>query len=849
MSPLVERSEQIAALRSAATSTQGRLILVAGEAGAGKSALLRAFVEESGNRSVLSGACERLRTARPFAPALDWAAQADPALGALINSGARPAEILQRTLDLLRGATFLAVIEDAHWADDATVDLLLFLGRRIARTGSALLVTYRPEDVAPHSPLAFALGDLASSGPVRITIPALTRDGVAKLAAGSGMDADGLLARTGGNAFFVTECLASAQELPPTVRDAVLARLHRLPAAAVRSAEAASVFPGRCDEPAVIALGASRTGIDACVDGGVLVRDGGYVRFRHELARAAVHDALGAPRRRALHGRALTLIETRVPVDPAVATHHALEAGDTTAVLRHAPHAATAAEAAGARREAIAHLQLVLDLSGGERREPRREALLRLGDLCDVTGQPERATRVYREALALTDDPRERGVLLSRLWSSLSFAGHLDEAGAALDDAILLLDTLPPGRERALAYARRCSHLMLARRLRDSEPWGRRALELAVAAGDIDTAVYAKIQHGAALLMLDDDAGLTQIRAAIDEARAHGLHHYVAHGLSQIGSGGGEVRRYVIAVPALREAIAYAEEHELGSRGLYSAAWLGRCLLELGRWDEATTVLGGVLRSARAEGITLLTGLTALGRLRARRGDPDPWTPLDRALTMAEHTGQLQRLWPVASARAEAAWLEDRLDDEAELVARVLALANSVEQPWAVGELAFWVRRAGGKARIAGAAPPFRFLLDGDPRRAADEWAALGCPYDRADALAESDDDADQIEALSIFRELGAAPAARWLTDRRRASGRRVPRGPNAATRSNAAGLTDRELEVLHLVAQGLSNPEIAEQLQLSRKTVGHHVSHILTKLDARTRAEAAARAAASGLL
>jgi DNA-binding CsgD family transcriptional regulator/tetratricopeptide (TPR) repeat protein len=843
---LVERDSQLAVLRDVVESSRregaGRLAFVTGEAGAGKSSLVRALLREYEG---VVGSCDSLRTARPWGPALDWAHVCDTGLARSIRGGLAPAAVLDGVLTMLAGAPPVVVLEDAHWADDATVDLLLFLGRRLPRLRSAVVVTFRPDEVPDGSALALALGDLATARPVRVPVPALTCDGVAVLTRGTGTSPEELVQRTGGNAFFVTECLNSGEEVPTTVRAAVLARVHRLSDDVRTAVCAVSVAPGRAELWLTKALGVEAVALDAGVAAGVLVAEAGGVRFRHELAREAVHEALLVGERRELHRKALTALTSRAPVDAARVTHHAVEAGDDAAIRRYAPLAATAAEAAGARTEAVAHLELALAHDA----EDCPGLLVRLGDQCEVLGRHADSVRAFRQVIALTADDRARAAVLLKLWNPLSFAGHLVEALAAIEEAVALLEPLPLGPELALAYAQRCSHLMLSRRLHEAEQWGQRALALAVQQEDLETLLYTQIQSGVALLMLGNDEGLPRLRAGVDTARNNGVHRLVGFGLSQLGCGGGEVRRYVEAVPALREAMAYAEQHELGSRGLYSAAWLGRCLVEQGQWDEATTVLAEVLRSRRAEGVTVITALTAVGRLRSRRGDPDPWGPLDEALALARHTGHLQRLWPVVAARAEAAWFERRLDDELVHVVDVYDLARTLDQPWATGELALWLSRAGIDVAWDGTAPPYSLLLQGRNVEAAQVWEDLGCPYDVSDALAHSATDIDQLRALGGFHALGAAPAAKLLVERRREAGRAVPRGPNGATRGNAAGLTDRELEVLALVVQGRSNPDIASALHLSTKTVGHHVSHVLAKLGVRSRAEAASVAVGQAML
>ncbi len=168
-----------------------------------------------------------------------------------------------------------------------------------------------------------------------------------------------------------------------------------------------------------------------------------------------------------------------------------------------------------------------------------------------------------------------------------------------------------------------------------------------------------------------------------------------------------------------------------------------------------------------------------------------------------------------------------------------------------VGELLVWRRRAGIEEAVAVRVPTvYELELAGEAERAAEWWAATGCPYEAALALADSDDEAALRRALETLRSLGARPAAAIVLRRLRELGvRGISRGPRPTTRSNPAQLTNRELEVLHLVAEGLRNVEIARRLFLSPRTVGHHVSAILRKLGVATRGEAAAAAARLDLL
>jgi DNA-binding CsgD family transcriptional regulator len=240
-----------------------------------------------------------------------------------------------------------------------------------------------------------------------------------------------------------------------------------------------------------------------------------------------------------------------------------------------------------------------------------------------------------------------------------------------------------------------------------------------------------------------------------------------------------------------------------------------------------------------------------LGLVRVRRGDPGHSAPLDEAWSLSEPTGESLRLGPAAAARAEAAWLEGRHEAVAGVTQTALELAARDKFPWVIGELAYWRWRAGIEEAVPDqAAEPYAIQMAGDWSRAAELWTALGCPYEAALALADADEEEPLRRALDELQHLGARPAAAIVARRLRARGATgLPRGPRPTTEVNPVGLTAREMEVLALLAQGLRNAEIAERLVLAAKTVDHHVSAILRKLDVRTRGQASAEAIRLGLI
>jgi DNA-binding CsgD family transcriptional regulator len=311
-----------------------------------------------------------------------------------------------------------------------------------------------------------------------------------------------------------------------------------------------------------------------------------------------------------------------------------------------------------------------------------------------------------------------------------------------------------------------------------------------------------------------------------------------------------ETRRHALATRYLDAGIAYCSERGYELFRLYLLAYRARLELDQGRWSEAADSAASVVRIRRTSTTPRIQALVVLGLLRARRGDPGQWDALDEAWALAEPTGELPRIAPVAAARAEAAWLEGDGAAAARATTGALALAVERAAGWRAGELAVWRRRAG----LAEQSPPvvdgpFALELAGDAMSAAERWTELGGPYEAALALAAADDEELLRRSFDEFQRLGAQPAAAIVARRLRERGARgVPRGPRPATRENPAQLTTRELDVLALVAEGLRNSDIAERLFVSRKTVDHHVSAILRKLDVRTRGEAGAEAVRLGL-
>ncbi len=860
---LLERDLHLKALRSALNEAgdEGRVALVYGEAGIGKTSLVEHFVKEQEKSwRILRGACDSLFTPRPLGPLYDIAPQisspkgAQGNLPALLDSESNRQAIFSACLNELKERSTILVIEDVHWADEATLDLLKYLSRRIRQTTSLMILTYRDDEIGVDHPLRLLLGDLASSHALhRIPVSSLTNEAVRELAKNKDVDPLALHRLTNGNPFFVTEVLAVESRIPETVRDAVLARAARLSLSARAVLEAAAVIGSRVETWLLSNIvGAESANVEECIAHGMLQAQGDYYAFRHELARHTILESISPQRKIALHHLTLnTLKESPVTRENlARLAHHAEAINDRQAILEFAPLAGWWASELGAHREAVAHYKTALQYANVLSAEKRAELLDSYADECDLTENTAEAKRAQEEALNLWRElgqGEKEGRALRRLSEFAFTLIQKLEAEHYLVKAIAMLKELLPSKELAMTYSLKSRLHLYADQFDETIHWGSRAIELAERLGDLETLAHALTNIGMVEMKHGKHAeGQPKLERGLQLSLDHGFHYHAARAFIDLAIGLSYLRDYTSALHRFEEALAYCSQHDLdywhtvalGNRALYR--------IEHGQWNEAEQ---DILAAEHGMSAPIEDVTRARLWLQVRRGNPISPEALHTASTLKLNSPLFETVSLIAALLAEAAWLRGDLAQcrvEAETIFQIACQRNA---PKPIGHLGYWMWRAGAiNTPPPNAAEPYAIQIAGNWKEAAEIWEKYGCPYEQAMALMDGDE-AAQLAALEIFERIGARPALELLKQKMRAAGISVPRGPRPATREHPFGLTAREMEVLACLAEGLSNSAIGKKLSLSTRTVEHHIASILQKMGVQTRAEAAVLSSKQHLL
>jgi DNA-binding CsgD family transcriptional regulator len=845
-------------LQREASRGNGHMVLLRGEAGVGKTSVIARFLAGLNRRTrVLRGWCDPLSAPRPMGPLIDMLADAPgqfaTGLRAAVDIGDIDAIYAQLAgMSLGADSPSVCVVEDAHWADGATLDLLRFLARRIGSLPTLLVVSYRDDEIGHDHPLATLLGDLATATTItRIGLKPLSAAAVAELAAGSAVNAQALFQLTGGNPFYVTEVLAAnsatgdPDRLPCSVSEAVWGRLARLSVVGRETAYVIAVCGPRAGVDLITSVypGAAK-GLSECMDAGILLADANAVGFRHELARRATLDRIPAYRRRDLHQQAMTVL-AEPPIDQddlSALVFHAEQAEDFDAVVRYGPAAADRASSLGAKREAAKLYALTLRHANDISDEQRVNWLERYADCSHFSGLHDAAIDAYREAAVLRRDLGDRvgeGNDLRLLSYILWLSGRGSEARDAGRASLQLLENGGPSHVLAWSLANMAE---MSAGIYDPQcvEYAGRAEAVGLELGDEAVVQYARCLDALANVQRND-TGWERLEEAWRNIAAS------SESVARAGAVAASLCWFAALHHQLQRAEAYISEtsvffdaNDLRVFQPFATGAAGLVALHRGQWTEAAACAHDVLTRPPGVGMHRILPLVTTALIDARRGKPADEL-LDQALAAAE-PGDVFRLGVVWAARAEAAWLAG---DDARCRAEAgagLAAASQHADAWLVGHLRRWAHLAGGECADAPTpddVTPYRLEVGGHWQAAAEEWTSLGCPYDAGIARLGGDATAVTV-ALETFKQLGARAAADRAKQRLAQLRGRTPDSRRKATIADPHGLTKRERDVLELVAGGHSDAEIAAALYISPKTANRHVGTILAKLGVRNRTQAA---------
>ncbi|MGA9294842.1 MAG: AAA family ATPase, partial [Ignavibacteriaceae bacterium] len=845
---LLEREKYIEGLNNTfndLSEGNGSVVIISGEAGIGKTSLVENFAKDIKDKAnILWGACDALFTPRPLGPLYDIAAQLHNGLLNLLNSQSERATIFAKFIQNLQESKVpnVLIIEDVHWADESTLDLIKFLGRRANRINSLFIITYRDEEIGPEHPLRFVLGDITSKNFNRFKLTALSEKTVNELADLHGIE--NLFQITGGNPFLITELLSNKDEgVPSTIKDSILTRISHLSNEAREFVEIVSIIPTRAEKWLINEAVNFRPEIaEECFNSGILRLENNTISFRHELSRMAVEDSLTESKRQMFNEKILQIFLKQKKIDDYLARiiHHAEQARNKTVIIKYAPQAAKQASKLGAHLLASNHYQNILRYAEELSVEDQLDIYESKSYECYLNGKVKEGIEDGEMVLKLLKrifDPVREGENYRRISRMLWYDCNERKAEEYIDKAIEILEKQPPGKELAMAYSNKSQTYMLREETERALYWGEKAVKLARKLRDKDIEAHALNNIGTARMFTGDFSGEEHLKKSLQISLQNDFVEHTMRAYINMGCALLQKRDLQEANKYFTEGSEYCSNKDLYTLILCMAAHHANVKLYLGKWDEAAEIASSVFQNENVPEGNKIIPLFIIGIIRARRGDPGAMNLLQDSNRLAAGMREMDKIVTIKAATAEAFWLQNKLNDILEEIESLYLNIQYTKNPWYIGALAYWLWKAGRLKTIPEIiAQPYLFQIKGDWQSAAELWEKFACPYEKALALSEGDERAMK-RSIEILEDMGASAAAQLIKHKMRERGmKKIPKGPRRTTRKNPAGLTIRQMEVLKLLGKGLSNIEISNQLYISPKTVDHHVSAILSKLNIHSR-------------
>jgi DNA-binding CsgD family transcriptional regulator len=843
---LIERDGFLGILHDKFDSTKksdGHCLLLSGEAGIGKTSLVRAFCNEIKNEcKILQGSCDALFTPRPLAPLYDIAWQMQSDVMERVRDKKDRTELFSSLLQELntQKEPIMLIFEDVHWADEGTLDFIKFLARRINQLHCLFILTYRDNEIISGHPLRNVFGQLPRDIFTRLQLTALSKDAVETMAAEKGYSGESVYSISGGNPFYVTEILASySTGVPDNIKDSILSVFNRQSEKTKEVWKFLSVQPTGFETDFLLRMDPSCVeAVELSLESGILLHENGRISFKHELYRRTIEASLSPLLRVSLNKRILDLFlkdfEQKQEIERII--HHAKNANQYELVTHYALIAARRASCIGAHIESAKLYFSAIEYYQGNDKEILHELYEGYAYECYLINKHKDAIIYMNRSLKLWegDDNKERAADCMRSLSRLGWVdGNRKQAEDFARQAIELLDDQPDSKSKAMAYSNLSQLTMIYNQYPEAVYWGEKAMVIAKKLGDEEILSHALNNVGTVKMRMAPTRkeGLHLLQQSLDIALRNSFHEHAARAYSNLGCNGILLNDYAFAKSILETGLQYCEERDMDSWMNHLSGYIARLKLETGQWAEAYHIADNLIHNTNQGTIFKIGAMAIVATIKMRRGDADALSVLTEARAKAFGTMELQRIIPVLAALLEFEWITGKMltDDIAvDFAITTLEQAGDADMD---NEFAYWLLKA--RKKYTPFHPSHNSYND------ASRWEALGCPYEQALALFNGNED-DKKKAICMVQELGASAVYEKLKMEMRASGiKSIPRGIRETTKSNAARLTEREVDVLKLLKEGMQNKEIADRLFISAKTVDHHITSILFKLDVNSRVKA----------
>ena len=827
---------------------EGHCILISGEAGIGKTSLIRTFSKEKKEGyQIYFGACDALFTPRPLAPIYDIALQIkddswDTDDRSMLFTG------IFRELENQKKAT-LIIVEDIHWADEATFDFLKFFIRRITQLHCLLLITYRDNEIHFSHPLRTVLGQLPPDFFTRLQVTPLSRGAVETMAAEKGYKGKDVYSISGGNPFYVNEILASySTGIPDNIKDSILSVYNRQNEKTKQVWQILSVIPSGLEVKYLEKLEPYYSeAIQDSLDTKILIMNGQVISFKHELYRRTIETSLSPVIRREINKRMLDILVENSDHSKEMERiiHHAKNASENEIVVKYAPLAAREASLVGAHLEAAKLYLTAIEYYREKDKNTLIDFYKAYAYECYLTNQLKEGIIHIGKALSYLEQKNDI-VSMSTCLHLLSWLWWFDGNGKKAEDAarknIELLANHPSSGINAMSFAHLGRLKMLSDETEECLYWSEKAMVMAKELANEEIICYTLNSIGTmyAKNIPTREKGLELLQQSMDVAVKINHEEYIGHAYANLSANAVRMKDYVNAKKILEAAIRFLEERDIDLGTKYLLAYETRLALETGNWAKANGIVSNFIYNDDLPPIGKLGVLIVAGTIKMRRGEAGALPLLQEAMDKALNTCEPQRLAPAITALLEYEWITGQLVIEKPILDDII---NMIEQRGNIYEnsaFAFWLFKA-RKQKLSLKEFYEGYLTESKAMalKASALWKQLGCPYEQALTLFEGSDD-NKKEAIGIIQKLGADAIYEKLKLEMKSSGiKSIPRGIRKSTKSNPANLTEREVSVIQLLKDGLQNKEIAARLFISPKTVDHHISSIFLKLEVNSRTKA----------